>query len=245
MSPGTSWQNGHEMTVKKSGQLVVITVAAGFWLGGCASTNLDTTANVSKTYELGGTIAKSPAMAAPAKVVRHNLQLLVNEPSASRSLDGDRVVVHHQSGEISFLAGASWSDRLPVLVQSRLIQALSASERFRAISNGRDKVNAEISLSASLQAFQVDLTPAGSVARVALQAKLVNERSGDVLASRILSATQPVVGKTPGDHVTAINQAFATAAGDLVNWAGNVPIKVRKGPDSTRVVVGSVKPKSR
>ncbi|MEZ5856847.1 MAG: ABC-type transport auxiliary lipoprotein family protein [Hyphomicrobiaceae bacterium] len=234
------------MTAKASSLLVAISAAAGLWLSGCASTGLETTSNMSKTYELGGANAPAGSIVQKASTsARRDLQLVVNEPSASRALDGDRVVVHRESGEISFLAGATWSDRLPVLVQSRLIQALSASEQFRAISNGRDKVNAEISLSASLQAFQVDLTSAGSIARVALQAKLVSERTGEVLASRTLSATRPVAGKSPGDHVAAINQAFAVVSGEVVAWAGDVPIKVRKGPGATRIVVGSVKPKAR
>ncbi len=229
------------MTTKFARCGMGLSLGVGLLIGGCATAGIDATSNTAKTYELGSVAAVAPVVGAVA--ARHDLQLLVNEPSASRALDGDRVVVHHQSGEISYLAGASWSDRLPVLVQSRLIQALSASDRFRAISNGRDKVNSELSLSASLQAFQVDLTPTGSVARVTLQAKLVSERSGNVLASRTFTASQPVVGKLAADHVSAINAAFAGVSADMIVWAGEAPIKVRKGPDASRVVVGTVKRK--
>ncbi len=53
---------------------------------------------------------------------RGQAALIVPEPTAIFALDSERIVVRQANGELSYLGGAQWSDRLPRLLQARIIQ---------------------------------------------------------------------------------------------------------------------------
>ena len=48
--------------------------------------------------------------------------IVVAEPTAVFALDSERIVIRTSGGELTYLPRAQWSDRLPRLVQTRLIQ---------------------------------------------------------------------------------------------------------------------------
>ena len=53
---------------------------------------------------------------------RLRAQIAIREPVASLDLDGQRILVRTGPETVAYLSGAQWSDRLPVLVQTRLVQ---------------------------------------------------------------------------------------------------------------------------
>ena len=59
-------------------------------------------------------------------------QLVVVEPTALSVLNTDRIVIRTQ-GEIAYLSRAQWSDRLPRLVQSRIVEGFENGSRLRAV----------------------------------------------------------------------------------------------------------------
>ncbi|MFV0297914.1 MAG: ABC-type transport auxiliary lipoprotein family protein, partial [Hyphomicrobiaceae bacterium] len=138
------------------------------------------------------------------------------------------------------LAGATWNDRLPSLVKARLVEALAGSGEFRAVSNGQDKINADVGLSSTLEAFQIDLLPQGRVARVAVLAKVVSESGGAVIASRQFQASEPVTGKDTAQHIAKLNAAFAKVTNELTAWlATAVDTRKTRRRATKSVVVGS------
>ena len=56
-------------------------------------------------------------------------QVLVPEPTTVRALDTDRIAARPTPSEYAYLPGAVWSDRLPKLLQTRLVQTLQNSGR--------------------------------------------------------------------------------------------------------------------
>ncbi|HYI89020.1 MAG TPA: ABC-type transport auxiliary lipoprotein family protein, partial [Beijerinckiaceae bacterium] len=61
-------------------------------------------------------------------------QIAVAEPAAVQPLEADRIIVKEPSGAVSAVAGGQWADRLPRLVQSRLIQTFENSSGLRAVT---------------------------------------------------------------------------------------------------------------
>jgi cholesterol transport system auxiliary component len=69
---------------------------------------------VANTFDLN---AAKPVSARPMRA-----QLRVRQPVAGIDLDSDRILVRVGPEQVATLARARWSDRLPLLVQSRLTQ---------------------------------------------------------------------------------------------------------------------------
>ena len=60
-------------------------------------------------------------------------QLVVREPIAVHALDTDRIMVRPGVRQVSYYKGAVWSDRLPHLVQVRMIETLQNAGAARAV----------------------------------------------------------------------------------------------------------------
>jgi cholesterol transport system auxiliary component len=206
-------------------------------LGGCASVDMESS-STTQMFDL----SVQQSMAAPPRKTPRNVQLVVYEPITIRTLDGDRVVVRLPNSQVNYLDGARWSDRLPALLHESLIDVLTKSRQFRVVSNGRDKVDADVSLSSTIQTFEVDLGQGGRAARVSLAAKMVDERTGSVLDTRLLTASTPLKANAPSDHVAAIKAAFATVSAELVAWVNEIAIKPRKDKLPAAIARGAIQP---
>jgi cholesterol transport system auxiliary component len=205
--------------------LALIAVVAG--LGGCTTANLSSGGGDSGKQMFDLSSVQTGSLVANRERPR-NVQLVVYEPTTVRTMEGERVVIRLANSQVNYLDGANWSDRLPVLVQNKLVETLNASRQFRAVSNGREKVDADVSLSTTIEAFEVALGPMDKhTGHVNLLVKLVDERSGSVLDSRSIKASAPLKGKAPSDYVIAINQAFATTTNELTTWIKQIKIKER------------------
>src|SRR3954447_16501088 len=60
-------------------------------------------------------------------------QVAVSEPVAIQVLEADRILVKDAAGTISSLSGAQWADRLPRLIQARLIHTFENASRLKAV----------------------------------------------------------------------------------------------------------------
>jgi cholesterol transport system auxiliary component len=201
---------------------------AAVTLGGCAATSsLSTGSTGPRVFDLVAAEPASDAAAIPAK--QRNVQVVVEEPAAVRSLDGDRVMVRLPNAEISSLAGASWSDRLPRLVQARVMTALTQSQHFRSVGNGREKAGSDLVVASEITAFQINAGKSGDAATVALDVKLIEDRSGNVVATRVLRSTVPVSVRSTDGSMQALNAAFAEVSTELVDWVATVPVKSKSG----------------
>jgi cholesterol transport system auxiliary component len=147
-------------------------------------------------------------------------QLIVAEPVALSVLDSEKIVVRPVPGEIAALGGAQWQDRLPKLVQARLLQSFENDGRLRAVALPADKVAADFQLVTDIRAFELSVVDGSAVVEIA--AKIVRENSGRIAAARVFRATVPAAGTDAPSAVAALNEAFAKVATQMVLWAAKV-----------------------
>ena len=190
------------------GLAIAALIASVFTLAGCGN------GQAPPTFDLS-----APQVASRARGSAHG-QLVVAEPSALSVLNTDRIVVRNR-GEIAYLSRAQWSDRLPRLVQSRLVEGFENGSRVRAVGTPTDKLAADYQLVTDVRAFHVAV---GSepMAEVEISAKVVSDRAGRVLASKTFRASVPAASTEGPDAVNALDEAFQRVISDLVDWASHV-----------------------
>ncbi len=147
-------------------------------------------------------------------------QLIVVEPTALAVLDTEKIVVRPSPDEVAQLGNAQWQDRLPKLLQARVVQSFENASRLRAVGKPGDKLVADFQLVIDVRAFEISAT--GSTADVVIAAKIVRERTGRVVAARIFRASVPSAGTEGPSAVAALNDAFANVAVQLVLWAARL-----------------------
>ena len=193
----------------KSGRYLVAAALAVF-LPGCAlvgggSAPLD-------TYEL---TAASPGETGPR---RSRTQILIAEPSALKSLDSENVVIKPTAAEVQDLKGAQWADRLPKVVQARLAQAFQETGRLGGVGKPGEGLAIDYQIVTEIRAFNIRLD-GGDRAEVELFVKVLNDRNGTVRAASSFTATAPVSGTGNADFTAALDQAFGSAAAEIVDWS--------------------------
>jgi cholesterol transport system auxiliary component len=164
------------------------------------------------TYDL---TAVSTETAGPRK---GRVQVLVAEPGALKALDGENVVVRPTAGSVEFLKGAQWADRLPRVVQARLVEALQATGRLGGVGKPGEGLAIDYQVVTEIRAFEVRLDGAPR-AQVTLYVKLLNDRNGVVRAARGFSAAAPLAGGAGNDaYIAALDRAFSQAVSEIVPW---------------------------
>ncbi len=144
-------------------------------------------------------------------------QMLVAEPSATSPVDGDRIVVRTGAESVAYLTGAQWSDRLPRLVQTRLIQTFENGKSLRAVGRPGDKIVADSTLTSEIRRFEIDVTTGQAV--VEISAKLVGESSGRVIAAKIFTAQTAGSASNGGAAAAALDEALGSVLRQIVAWA--------------------------
>lgn len=188
------------------------TIAASLILSGCAA-----------IPGLGPAPVDAFDISAPLKVEAKRrfsrTQILVPEPEALKMLDGEDIAVRLGGNSVQLLKGARWADRLPKLVQARVIEAFQRSNSFAGVGRPGDGLAIDYQIVIEIRSFEVRVGEAGGdTAHVELFVRLLNDRNGTVRASRSFQALTPVTGQGSDAFANAMNQAFQKTAAEIVSW---------------------------
>jgi cholesterol transport system auxiliary component len=192
--------------LSRRSMLALTVVSAALSLAGCgggpAPTTFDLSAPRERLRRSGGRRA-----------------IVVAEPSAIAAFDSERIVVRAANTELTYLPKAQWSDRLPRLVQTRLIQTFENSGRA-AVGRPGDRVAGSYQLLLDIRAFEI--REATRDAFVEIEVKLVNASSGAVSNARLFAASAPV-GAIDGPGASqALDQALGRVLADITAWAASI-----------------------
>ncbi|MFC3164310.1 ABC-type transport auxiliary lipoprotein family protein [Ciceribacter thiooxidans] len=163
------------------------------------------------TFDL--TVAANVETKAQAK----KRQILIADPSALKALDSEQIMVRVSPSEIQYLAKSQWSDRLPRMVQSKLVEAFENTGRIGGVGKPGQGLAIDYQLVSDIRAFEIDTTGSDR-AVVEISLKLVDDRNGTVRAQRVFSASAPAVGASSTSYVRALDRAFAVVTGEMVTW---------------------------
>lgn len=196
---------GVTTTIIRAGQASLLALAL-FGLSGCLGGGKakDDTFALSAMPEVAGPAAK-------------NRQILVPEPTALKALDSEQIVIRVTPSEIQYLAKARWNDRLPKMVQAKLIEAYENSGRLGGIGKPGQGLAIDFQIVTDIRAFQIEAA-GGDHAHVEISVKVLNDRNGTVRAQKVFSADAPVSGTGNPAFVAALDAAFARVTQDIVGW---------------------------
>ena len=194
------------MAGKTSLKLLSVSLLAAL-LSGCASLK-----EPPATFELS---APPPASTRAAAT---KAQILIPEPTASKSLDSQQIVIRPTPQTIETLGSSQWSDRLPRLIQLRLLQAFQNTGRVGAVGVPGQGLAIDYQVVTELRRFEVVVDGGSSTAVLEIAVKALNDRTGVVRSTRIFRGTAPVTAAGNPAYVAALDQAFGQVADEIVAW---------------------------
>jgi cholesterol transport system auxiliary component len=187
-------------------------IAAPLLLGLLAACSILPKAETPNIYRLPAT----PLPHAQGDAVHWSLR--INTPQAGRMIDSPRIVVLPQGDVVSVYQGARWSDSGPVLFRNRLIDAFRDDGRIAALSNDDAALQADLSLTGNLTAFQSEYRNGQPTVIIRYDAQLVHTNGMRIIASRSFEVSEPVGGKAVPEVVAAFGRADDALARQVVEW---------------------------
>lgn len=177
-------------------------VVLAFGLAGCASVAS------SQSFDLH---------AAQARAKPSRAKFVIETPTAASPLDGDLIVVRGRDGSLSRVPTVRWADRLPSLLQGRTIQTFENAGLARQIMVSGEPGDYRL----RLMVRRFDIDAATRSANVELTARLVSETSGQVVAAKVFSASEPVPEIAGAIPPQALDRALGAVLSQMVAWAAS------------------------
>lgn len=186
------------------GQSPVLAAALSLGLAACSSTATNDTFDLAASAGADGPVMR-------------NRQLLVPEPTALKALDSDSILVRVSGTEIQYLSKAQWSDRLPRMVQSKLVEAFENSGKLGGVGKPGQGLAIDYQLVSDIRAFEIASSGART-ANVEISVKILNDRNGTVKSQKSFSASEPISGSENRTYIKALDRAFSRVSTEIVDW---------------------------
>lgn len=180
-----------------------LAVAGSLLLAGCGGGSAPTTYDLSAPRDFG-------------RIGGGGGVLIVAQPTTVQALDSDRLIVKDSTGALSFLGGAQWADRVPNLVQTRLIQTFENGSRIAAVGRPGERIVPDFQLNTDIRAFNIEAASGQAV--VEITAKLIGDRTGKVQRAKLFSARVPAGAEGAG-AAQALDQALSQVLIQIARWA--------------------------
>ena len=142
------------------------------------------------------------------------VQLAVTEPTSVLSLDTQKIMARVGEKTNAVFPDSQWSDNLPKLVQSRIVQSFE-NAGFMGAEEGEDAFDADAKLLLDIRSFYV--TPDAKSIELEISAKLVVD--GKIAGARNFHEKRAADVENAAAVVAAFDDAFMKTASELVVWA--------------------------
>ncbi|NNF23429.1 MAG: hypothetical protein HKN63_01280 [Rhodobacteraceae bacterium] len=164
-------------------------------------------------YEL-----QTPAVQQAAS--RRNIELVVEEPSASGALAIERVMIRPAPFQAQYLPGVRWADTAPVMLQTLMVRSLTETGALGSVGRRPVGTAGDYAILSELTDFQAELADqrGGAVIRVRLILRIVRERDARVVATRTFSVTEGAASTDTDAIVAAFDLATSRLLSDAVSW---------------------------
>jgi phospholipid/cholesterol/gamma-HCH transport system substrate-binding protein len=147
-------------------------------------------------------------------------QLAVAEPTALILFDTRMILIRPKPSDDPTFAKAEWSDNIPKLLQTKIIQSFENAGLSRAVSRPGEGIVADRQLAVDIRKFQISASPE-PMAEIEFAAKIMSD-NGRIVEAKVFRSTVPVKEMNAASAAAALDEAFGKCATDLVVWAAGV-----------------------
>ncbi len=198
---------------------VLIAASSVVTFAGCS---VFPTQPTSQIYRLS---PQSPTASDPphGRILRR--QLVIDVPTASESLDTDRIALVRGRTKFDYYANSLWTDRVPVLVQTLLVEAFEGNGSIAQVGRDAQDLTPDYLLVTEVRRFEavygeaVDQPP---TAIIALDLGLVRMPNHRMLARALVVERSPASNNSVESVVEAFDVAVGKILQQCVTWTISV-----------------------
>ena len=167
----------------------------------------------------------TPKSTYPANLPHPSVQILVDVPLAPAGLDTTRIALSHSAVSIDYFADSEWTDRLPQLVQTALLESFENSRAITAIDRESIGLRADFILKTEIRHFEAlyDSPNGPPVVWVAIITRLVAPSGREIVAQSSFERREQASANEIPRIVLAFDEALGAVIKDIVVWTASNP----------------------
>jgi cholesterol transport system auxiliary component len=155
------------------------------------------------------------------------ISVIVTPPRAAPGFDRSRMVYLREPHHVEYFAQNQWVEPPPRMLAPMITAALERSGAFRAVLPAPSAAAGNVRLSTEILRLQQEFFGAPSKVRFTLQARLVDDATRQVIATRQFEALAEAPADNPYGGVQAanraVNQVLEELAAFCVEQTGKLP----------------------
>lgn len=148
-------------------------------------------------------------------------QIVIPEPAAPMAFNSDKVIVLGNPPENAPFEKAQFTDNIPAVIQSKMIESFENSGCFTAVARPLDNLEPSDQLQVEIRQFAINMKPEPS-ADVEISIKLVSA-GGKITGSRVFDQRALLSAVDAPSAVSALDTAFGKVLADAVPWVAELP----------------------
>src|ERR1700756_5073066 len=162
----------------------------------------------------------TPKSTYPANLSHPPVQILVDVPFTPSGLDTARIALSRTAVSIDYFADSEWTDRVPLLVQTALLESFENSKAITAIDRESVGLRADFILKTEIRHFEAlyDSPNGAPDVWVAIIARLVSPSDREIVALTSFDRHVRATANEIPQIVLAFDEALGGVMEDIVVW---------------------------
>jgi cholesterol transport system auxiliary component len=162
----------------------------------------------------------TPKSTYPTNLPHRTAQILIDVPLAPAGLDTPRIALSRSAVSIDYFADSEWTERVPLLVQTALLESFENSGAIAAIDRESIGLRADFILKTEIRHFEAlyDAPNGAPEVWVAIIARLVNPSGRDIVAHALFERRKRAAANDLGQIVLAFDEVLGAVMEDIVVW---------------------------
>src|ERR1700749_897511 len=147
--------------------------------------------------------------------------LAITRPTAPDSLDNNRIALARDGIQLDYYANAIWSDNLPDLIQTQLLDSFEETGRSERVGREETGLHADYKLLTDLRHFEARYGAPGAppTVTITIVAYIMGARTHEILSTVVASASRPCAANSVAAVVEAFGLAMAETLDHVTGWA--------------------------
>ena len=166
-----------------------------------------------------------PTLSFAAPLPHTAAQLLVAVPNAPAGLDTARIALSRSAVSLDYFADAEWTDRVPLLVQSAMIEGFERSGAVPAVGRDSAGLRADFILESDVRDFSAlyDSPAQPPLVSVVVNVKLIKIPDRKIVGQSSTTRRQRAAANGVPEVVRAFDAALGGVVEEVVRWAVTNP----------------------
>ena len=173
-----------------------------------------------------------PTLSFAAPLPHTAAQLLVAVPNAPAGLDTARIALSRSPVSLDYFADAEWTDRVPLLVQSAMIEGFERSGVVPAVGRDSAGLRADFILETDVRDFSAvyDSPAQPPIVSVVVNVKLIKIPEHKIVGQNSTTRRQRAAANSIPEIVRAFDAALGGVVEEVVRWVvTNTALSGRRG----------------